>query len=154
MSGNQLLFLILAVTIILHVVGFFWIRRVEKRIAVFFRNKQGEDFGELVRTLHETVIDAGRSVEAIETHVGTLDKRLARSIQKVHMIRFNPFKDNGGDQSFAIALLDQKGNGVVVSSIYSREGVRVYAKPINEGTSTYQLSEEEANVVTQALAQK
>jgi Protein of unknown function (DUF4446) len=74
-----------------------------------------------------------------------------RSIQKVGVIRYNPFADAGGDQSFAIALLDAEGNGIVVSSLHSRSETRVFAKPVQAGRSRYPLSDEEQQAVRKAL---
>lgn len=74
-----------------------------------------------------------------------------RSIQKVGVVRFNPFKEIGGDQSFCIALLDEDNSGVVITSFYGREGNRVYAKPIERGQSKYQLSEEEKEAIARAM---
>jgi len=74
-----------------------------------------------------------------------------RSIQKVGVIRYNPFSDAGGDQSFAIALLDAEGSGLVISSLHSRTETRVFAKPVRAGRSTYSLSDEEQQAVKKAL---
>ena len=74
-----------------------------------------------------------------------------RAIQKVGVLRNNPFSDAGGDQSFAIALLDAEGNGLVVSSLHSRTETRVFAKPVRAGRSTYSLSDEEQQAVKKAL---
>ena len=81
-----------------------------------------------------------------------LQKLADISITKVGVVRFNPFKDTGGDQSFAIALLDKNNNGLVISSLYSREGTRVYTKPIEKGVATYHLSEEEKQAITKAIS--
>lgn len=71
-----------------------------------------------------------------------------RSLHKIGMIRFNPFKDVGGDQSFAIALLNGKNNGIVISSLYTKEGTRVYSKSIAGGKSEkYPLTEEEEQAI-------
>jgi hypothetical protein len=80
-----------------------------------------------------------------------LEASTQRSIQKVGVIRYNPFADAGGDQSFAIALLDAEGTGVVVSSLHSRTETRVFAKPVRAGRSTYALSDEEQQAVKKAL---
>ena len=68
------------------------------------------------------------------------------------MVRYNPFADSGGDQSFAIALLDSLGNGVVISSLHSRSETRVFAKPVQAGNSRYPLSDEEQDAIKKALA--
>ena len=69
------------------------------------------------------------------------------SIQKVGLVRFNPFKEIGGNQSFSVALLDDNYDGIVITSFYGREGNRVFAKPIKNGKSKYLLSSEEKRAV-------
>jgi hypothetical protein len=66
---------------------------------------------------------------------------------RVGMVRFNPFHDTGGDQSFAIAWIDEEANGVVVSSLYRRTGTQVYAKPLSRGDSDYPLTDEEQEAI-------
>jgi len=76
-------------------------------------------------------------------------------LHKVAVVRFNPFKELGGNQSFAIALLDGNKSGIVISSLHTREGTRVYSKPILEGKSEkYALTEEEKNAINIASASK
>ena len=77
-----------------------------------------------------------------------------KSIHKVGVVRFNPFGNIGGDQSFSIALLDSQDNGVVVSALHAPEGTRMYAKPIKEGTSKYQLTAEEQDALLKAYGKK
>lgn len=76
------------------------------------------------------------------------------SLQWVGMLRFNPFQDTGGDQSFALALVDGEGNGLVISSLHSRDYTRVYAKPVKNWESTYQLSGEEKEALSRAQQQQ
>ena len=71
-------------------------------------------------------------------------------IQKVGIVRFNPFSEIGGDQSFSVALLDGNEDGVVLTSFYTREGNRVYGKPIKQGESQYALSKEEIKAIEMA----
>jgi len=75
-------------------------------------------------------------------------------IKKVALIRFNPFEDAGGDQSFAVALLDTFDNGVIISSLHSRDGTRVYSKPITKGQTKHHLSDEEKTVLKKAIEGK
>lgn len=70
--------------------------------------------------------------------------------QKISVVRFNPFGDTGGDQSFALAVLDSHNSGYVITSIHGREGTRVYIKPIDFGKSKYTLSREEQLALEQA----
>jgi hypothetical protein len=88
---------------------------------------------------------------ALQKKVGEMDVLLGQSVQHVGLVRYNPFQETGGDQSFALALLDKHGDGVVVSSLHSRTVTRFYAKPIKGGNATSSLSEEEVKAVQQAI---
>jgi Protein of unknown function (DUF4446) len=81
-----------------------------------------------------------------------LEAGARRAIQRVGLVRFNPFEDTGGNQSFAVALTDAAGTGVVVSSLHARTGTRVYAKAVNDGRSDAALSDEEREALRIALA--
>lgn len=80
-----------------------------------------------------------------------LDDDLTKCIQKVGIVRYSAFKDTGSDLSFAVALLDEKNSGVVFNGIYSREMSNIYAKPVENGNSSYTLSEEEAEAIKRAI---
>lgn len=90
-------------------------------------------------------------VDALNALHRELEEVTRRSIQKVGIVRFNPFADTGGDQSFAIALLDSNGTGVVISSLHGRTDTRVFAKQVVAGRSRHQLSEEEQEAIQRAL---
>ena len=89
--------------------------------------------------------------EEISKEIETLKKDGEFSVQKVGIIRFNPFSEVGGDQSFSIALLDGNDSGIVLTSLFSREGNRVFAKPVKRRQSKYSLSEEEKKAIQQAI---
>ena len=94
----------------------------------------------------------GERLDALNKLHHELEKITQRTIQKVGVVRYNPFADTGGDQSFAIALLDSEGSGVVVSSLHSRTDTRVFAKAVQSGRSRYPLSDEEQEAIRKALA--
>ncbi|PIZ89905.1 MAG: hypothetical protein COX88_01150 [Candidatus Nealsonbacteria bacterium CG_4_10_14_0_2_um_filter_35_20] len=79
-----------------------------------------------------------------------IEKEHPSAFQKLGIVRFNPFKEMGGDQSFSLALLDKEDNGLLITSLYTREGNRVFAKPLVKGISKYQLSEEEKEAIRKA----
>ena len=85
----------------------------------------------------------------LEKYLTTVEKRLKKSVQTVNTVRFNPFKGTGGggNQSFATSFLNEEGDGVVISSLYSRDHVSVFSKPIKKHASEYELSEEEIEAV-------
>lgn len=94
----------------------------------------------------------GQRLDALNKLHHELEEITQRTIQKVGVVRYNPFADAGGDQSFAIALLDSLANGIVVSSLHSRTETRVFAKPVQSGRSRYPLSDEEQEAIRKALA--
>lgn len=87
----------------------------------------------------------------ISNQVKMLDMDLTKCIQKVGIVRYSAFKDMGSDLSFALALLDENNDGIVLNGIYSREMSNIYAKPIKNGQSTYTMSEEEAEAIQKAI---
>jgi hypothetical protein len=141
------------------VVLFVWVallQRSEARLRMRLRRVlPGGQATSLDQVLEQQVLrtDAlsGR-VDALNKLHHELEAATQRAIQKVGVIRYNPFTDAGGDQSFAIALLDAEGNGVVVSSLHSRTETRVFGKPVQGGRSRYPLSDEEQEAVRKALA--
>lgn len=80
-----------------------------------------------------------------------LDEDISKCIQKVGIVRYSAFKDTGSDLSFAVALLDEKNNGIVFNGIYSREMSNIYAKPVENGKSKYTLSNEESEAIEKAV---
>lgn len=87
----------------------------------------------------------------ILNQIKVLDTDLIKCIQKIGIVRYSAFKDTGSDLSFALALLDENNDGVVLNGIYSREMSNIYAKPIQNGKSTYTVSEEEAQAIQKAM---
>lgn len=111
--------------------------------------------------LTETIEHYFTSVKNIENQLDVIQKNYQRlssiaaaSIQKTAIIRFNPFKTTGGDQSFVLALLDNHDNGLLLTSIHSREGTRVYIKPVQYGSSDHTLSREEQSALATAQTGK
>lgn len=97
---------------------------------------------------------AKKDIEHLIVRYDTIDKRQQFNIQKIGLLRFNPFKDTGGDQSFILALLDAQDTGVVVTALYSRSGTRWYAKRVNKGKgSEHELSDDEKKALQIAREQ-
>lgn len=85
------------------------------------------------------------------TRLSQVEIRLRAGVDRAELLRFRAFENVGSDLSFAFALLNQEGSGVVLSSIHNRDESRVYAKPIKEGMSTYSLTSEEKEVIDRAM---
>ena len=110
-------------------------RKIKKRLQSFFEGKNAKDLEELILESLKRLKKSEKSIQEIYKFLKYLDKISKKSIQKVGIIRYNPFHESGGDQSFAIALLDYHNDGIVISSLYTRQGVSVYSKPIKKGKS-------------------
>ena len=90
----------------------------------------------------------------IKNLVNAIDSNMDTCIQKIGIVRYNAFKDTGSDLSFALAMLDERNNGVVLNGIYSREMSNIYAKPVENGKSKYTISEEEEEAIQKAIENK
>ena len=115
----------------------------------------GTSGGNLETMLHDHISQVRETetrVDAVDQLARQLEKAAYFSMQHMGVVRFNPFQDTGGDQSFAVALVDGHGNGVVLSSLHGRDATRVYAKPVKAWESTYSLTDEEKQAI--ALAYK
>ena len=161
MSFNELAtWIALGLAIVLAIVCFVLnsrLDRVERQYRALMRGSSsmgGISLGELVSGQGERLEQTRSDLTALQKRVTDMDVLVTRSVQHVALVRYNPFQDTGGDQSFALALLDKRGDGVVVSSLHSRTMTRYYAKPVKGGTSALSLSEEEVQAVQQALGSK
>ncbi len=88
----------------------------------------------------------------VEKYLKLAEARMRGALSGIGVVRFNPFEGQGlgGNQSSAVAFIDEHGSGVVLSTLYSRDRVAVYTKPLAEGTSTYELTQEELSAIERA----
>ncbi|MDA1335186.1 MAG: DUF4446 family protein [bacterium] len=127
-----------------------WVFFLDKKFRNLFLGKKEKTVESLVYNHEERVRSLEGRVKDLETALTTLNSNFLKAVQKVGIIRFNPFQDTGGDQSFAIALLDGVDTGFVISSIFAQGRPMVYAKPIVRGQSKYTLSAEEEEAIQRA----
>ena len=116
----------------------------------FKKKKEPENLKEILAQFKELK----ENFEKISKELGNLKKENKFNIQKFGIVRFNPFKEIGGNQSFSIALLDGRDDGIVITSLYTKEGNRIFGKPIKGGKSEYLLSEEEKEAIEYAKRKK
>jgi len=145
---NTLLVILLSVVFVLLV----WIIRLEMKLRKFLKGKDAKSLEDVIVNLEKDTSDLGKFDKEIEDYLKSVEKRLSRSIQGCATMRFNPFKGTGegGNQSFATAMINEKGNGVIVSSLYSRERTIVFSKPLVNFKSEYELSSEEKAALSKA----
>lgn len=133
---------------------FLWKRqgKQEKKLQLFFGDKEARD-------LESVLIDQLKEVRVLDQEIQELFEVLnklrdlsLKTIHKVAVERFNPFKEVGGNQSFCVALLDGQNSGVIISSLHTREGTRVYAKPVQDGhAKEFPFTDEEKETVLRAI---
>lgn len=127
-------------------------RNLESRLDAITRGEDGRSLAGVLEAHLERVDAAVRRQDELDLRVGALDARSAHSVQGVGLVRFNTFEDTGGNQSFALALLDPSGDGVVVSSLHTRSRTRLYAKAVRGGAPEGAQSAEEAEALRLAAA--
>lgn len=113
----------------------------------FFTQGDNVNWDELLTKTLTEVRAAKAEMQALEENQQAMREQMKSCVQKVKLMRYNAFADTGSDLSYSLSLLDENNNGVVLSSIYGREDNRTYAKPIENGKSTYNLSDEEKKVL-------
>ncbi len=149
------LLVIEAISLILVVYCFFKLATQRKKSEFFFEGKNGKNLEELILKSVADIKSLDSEIQELYSISNTIHKLSLSSIHRVGVIRFNPFGDIGGDQSFSVALLDGKNSGVVISSLHTKEGARVYAKPVAKGESEkYLFTEEEKKVIKIAAQNK
>jgi hypothetical protein len=151
MDTTTIIIYILVATNLLSIV---WLVASELRLRKILGGKRATDLETLITSLHTNVDTIAGTHDEIKRRLIRAEKRLARSVRNIKTVRFNPFADSGSNQSFATAIIDDHGDGVVLSSLYSRERVSIFAKPIEGGKPKYDLTEEEAHVLEQAYEQE
>ena len=133
------IFLILLVIILTFIV----VKNNKDYIKFMKKIGNGNNIDEMLKTYIKDVKEIKRDNSEIKAYYTKLDDDISSCIQKAGILRYNAFRDVGGDLSFTMALLDREDNGIVLNGIYGSESSNIYAKPIKKGQSTYQLSDEE-----------
>jgi hypothetical protein len=127
-------------------------RRLDARLKGITRGSEGRSLEAILDAHLEKVFAVARDLEDVAARTVILEAAQRRVFQRVGLVRYNPFEETGGNQSFALALLDANSDGWVLSSLHARSGTRVYAKAIKAGRAEGGLSEEETAALQQATA--
>jgi uncharacterized protein DUF4446 len=102
------------------------------------------------RDYAESIATLGSQLEALVRRMDAAELHGQRAIQRIGIVRYNPFEDTGSNQSFVVAFLDARGDGFVLSSLHSRQQTRVFLKPLAGGRAETAMSEEEAEAIRRA----
>ena len=139
---------------ILFVVNFVWLvfltlkyLEIKKKAKIIFSGAEPQKLAGMIESYFEGIDRVEKNQEKIELILEKTKTLAETGLTKFVLLRYNPFGDVGSNQSFSICLLNKKNDGFVISSIHSREGTRVYSKPVKNGESTYNLSKEEEKAI-------
>lgn len=141
--------------IILYVLNCIKLSKLRKNYASFMTKLgKGENINEMLKGYIESMDAIKVENEEIIEYCKKLDEQSNNYLKKIGMVRYNAYKDTGSNLSFALAMLDNKNNGVVLNGIYARDNSNIYAKPVKEGKSEYVLSKEEEEAIKKAVENK
>ena len=145
---------------ILVVIGVVWVLDLQTRMSrmrarydrLFSGADEDEDAGlsTALASMADRLSETTARTERLMARAEATDATLAHTVQAVGLVRFSAFQDDGGDQSFALALADGEGNGVVISMLYRRGATRMYSKPVQGWLSPNPMGDEEQQAVAKA----
>lgn len=129
-----------------------WIIRIESKLKTLTRGQNGFNIESAIKSIESDLGNLDTFKKDIEKYLKQVEVRLRRSVQGVSTLSFKAFQglDSGGHQSFATAFLDENGNGLILSTLHSRDRVNVFAKEIKQFSSSLTLTDEEKEALTRA----
>lgn len=131
-----------------------WLVYRELQLRRFLGGAKEGDIRQLLDTLIRDLTGTNEAVDNIKQAIVKIQKKDVSHIQKVGLVRFNPFRDAGGNQSFALAILSDENTGIVLTGLHARETTRIYIKDVVKGTSRAELSKEEKEAIEVAVGKK
>ena len=138
--------------IILYIITIVYISKLNKKYKKLIKKlSNGENIEEVLNNYFNQVEDVQNKNLEIIKYCDKLKNEISICIKKIGMVRYNAFKDTGSDLSFALALLNDNNDGIILNGIYSREMSNIYAKQIRAGKSNNKLSEEEVKALEIAV---
>ena len=146
------IFVLVIVLLILIISQNFKLKNLIKKQKDLFAGKNARDLEALLIEQNKHLKRSENDIKEIYETLNEFSEELQRCTKKIKVARFNPFQDVGGNQSFSIVLLNSHNSGVIISTLYSREGTRIYAKPIKKGVSEYKLTQEEEKTLKEAIS--
>ena len=147
---NLILIIILSALALWLTILQFKLHKFAKQYKEFFSGKNGKALEDVILNHGKLIKRMGSDIKELYNSENKLDKRVNLCIQKVGVIRYNPFRDSGGDISFSIALLDDKDTGLILTGLYARDKTNLFAKPVIKGKSEYHLTDEELEAIRKA----
>lgn len=159
MTMDMMLYLMIGVgvlcliCIILLIIVLCKLKIQKRRIDALTRGKDTESLEDVLVNFFERIEHLEEGEEITRAALGAIKDNLKKTYQKKGLVKYDAFREMSGALSYSLALLDKENNGVLISSMYSREGCYTYAKDVKDGVCDINLSEEEAEALKQAVNQ-
>lgn len=128
-----------------------------KFFAIYKRLTNGVGIGDIKKILGKILDQSeenSKNINSVIKRLYTIEENDKRHIQKIGLVRFNPFSELGGDHSFCLAILDDRDTGVVITGLHTRDRTRIYMKDVYKGKSGFELSAEEEKAIANAQKSK
>ena len=139
-------------TIVLLIITLCKLKNLRRRVDTLTRGKDTESMEDIILNFFERIESLEDEEKNTKSDIKDIKDNLKITYQKTGLVKYDAFREMSGALSYSLALLDKENNGVLISSMYSREGCYSYAKDIVNGESKINLSEEEAEALKQAVA--
>lgn len=141
--------------LILNIFLFIKFRKINRATQSFFSGKNGKDLEEVINNQYKLIVKNEKDIKELFDGYEKIFNIAAKGIQKVGVVRYNPFKDMGGNQSFSIALLDRNDSGLLITTLATRDGARIFSKAVTAGDcKEFPLLEEEKKAIKMAKTSK
>lgn len=149
--GISALTIIILISLLLNLLLYRRMKRFESSHVTLQTFMSGNELEPMLQNYIATLAKQNQELETCKARLTQLETKSRAAADRAELVRFRAFENVGSDLSFAFALLNQEGSGVVLSAIHSREESRVYAKPVDKGQSSYLLTNEEVEVIAKAM---
>ncbi|MBX4205676.1 DUF4446 family protein [Candidatus Microgenomates bacterium] len=147
---NIILFSIVIIIVWLIIISLFLFKNISHYNKIIFKAKEG-DLKKLLEELIKSDDQSKKDIKRIYALIASIQKDGQTHLQKLGLVRYNPFNDTGGDHSFSLSALDGNGNGFVLTGLHTRDKTRFYIKAIKEAKASRELSNEEARAIELAV---
>ncbi|MES2437162.1 MAG: DUF4446 family protein [Patescibacteria group bacterium] len=149
LTPTILIYILAAVLGIFIIILLVWMNKMNNRLKGLLRGKNALTLEDSIGNITKELQDLKLFTKEMEEYLTTVETRLKNSLQAVETIRFNPFKGtgSGGNQSFSTSFINEHGDGVVLTSMYTRDRISMFAKPLKKFESEFELSEEELEAI-------
>ena len=147
---KQNLPLIIGILVFLNIILLYVVFRTHKRMSNFMLGKNGITLEDTIQKTNKLIIKTQELEQEHSGRIKVLEKKSQKDLRGLGIIRYNPFQESGSNQSFSLALTNEDGDGVVISSLYARERISLFAKPIKKNVSEYELTNEEKIALNQS----